>query len=720
MVDLVTGPALRFPVSDRRLAVIAGAGISLDSPSNLLDGWTFMLEVLRRAAPPDVPWKWVRAGLERPNRGLSRPGQFLRFELAMKALIDSGLDPELTVLECLAACTSPNRNHRLLAALARSGVVILTTNFDDLIERAYGDLPDAPPLRVAVFDDEFPDVGAIANGPSLWKLHGSFRRGTEDARASMRATMASVLALSKSSRRHEFLASVLRTMDVLVVGYSGWDDFDIIPVITRTPSLQRLTWTTHEDGDRFECRDSRAARAELSATWDVDAVGIDRVLLNLDADGAPLRDPANVLQLFAPTNRVLEQLCAARGVSLADPPTLPKTYRFGRRFPRETTEFFVTWAKPFDGISWRRHAFLRSAFELRIEEPRAKAIRRRVSAGSLPEITPDTSPADQLEFLRRDFNHQHVTFPPDDQQRDHLERTARILMSLREQVAPSEDVLALRLLACVGYFLGYVAESDLYFARSAVLARRERLPEREIATLVLWRSYFRRRLSDGNYARGFASDEAIAFSEKNTGLSVLSELQLPVADAEVARPFPAYPEAGVDRRITELEEESGYLPLVARDELQEPLVQVVETDTYDLDELADRLRRVRRHAVDVGDVLGEAVCSVRLAHVMDAVDEGNRAGQRFRTVPTEVVPGIGEVQRSLIEIVRVRELERLLGHQVRDPLMSSMFWDARAAAHPELQSIIRRSMWGVRGSRSGQSAQARVTRLMELVRSRIP
>lgn len=32
----------------RKIAVLAGAGISLDLPSNLLDGWSFMLEITGR------------------------------------------------------------------------------------------------------------------------------------------------------------------------------------------------------------------------------------------------------------------------------------------------------------------------------------------------------------------------------------------------------------------------------------------------------------------------------------------------------------------------------------------------------------------------------------------------------------------------------------------------------------------------------------------------
>lgn len=91
-------------------AVLVGAGISLDPPSNLLDGASFLRKVLLRAAPPNLI-SWVERGLERPQQRISRPDEFLRFEHAMQALSTSGLDSEIRVLDCLGECRSPNRNH---------------------------------------------------------------------------------------------------------------------------------------------------------------------------------------------------------------------------------------------------------------------------------------------------------------------------------------------------------------------------------------------------------------------------------------------------------------------------------------------------------------------------------------------------------------------------------------------------------------------------------
>jgi hypothetical protein len=237
----------------------------------------------------------------------------------MKALVESGLDDDLAVLECLAAWTTPNHNHRMLAALARRGVVVLTTNFDDLIEQAYRELPGAPPLHVAVFDEDFPDgAPEPADGPALWKLHGSFVRAGADTRSSLQATMTRVLALTQTGRRYRFLASVLAAMDVLVVGYSGWGDFDVVPVIARTASPYRLTWTMHEESDGFRLRDS--GEDELDAAWETDVVGLDRVLLNVDGDGRPVRAPEHVRQLFGRTRECSNGCAPSAGLTSASPP----------------------------------------------------------------------------------------------------------------------------------------------------------------------------------------------------------------------------------------------------------------------------------------------------------------------------------------------------------------------------------------------------------------
>src|SRR5689334_14806914 len=64
-----------------RVAVLAGAGISLDPPSSLLDGRRFVNGILAHAAPKGEPLDLLLSLLDRPTTRLSRPGEYLRFEI---------------------------------------------------------------------------------------------------------------------------------------------------------------------------------------------------------------------------------------------------------------------------------------------------------------------------------------------------------------------------------------------------------------------------------------------------------------------------------------------------------------------------------------------------------------------------------------------------------------------------------------------------------------
>src|SRR5712691_8714999 len=125
-----------LPDSATSLAVLAGAGISLDSPSNLLAGWHFMDAVLGRVLPTEVGPQVAQSLISVPKGRHFRPGEYIRFEPLMGQLAQS-IDQDLHVLACLDDCEQPNSNHYVLAELIPRGGVVMTTNFDRLIEIAY-------------------------------------------------------------------------------------------------------------------------------------------------------------------------------------------------------------------------------------------------------------------------------------------------------------------------------------------------------------------------------------------------------------------------------------------------------------------------------------------------------------------------------------------------------------------------------------------------------
>jgi hypothetical protein len=85
---------------------------------------------------------------------------------------------------------------------------------------------------------------------------------------------------------------------------------------------------------------------------------------------------------------------------------------------------------------------------------------------------------------------------------------------------------------------------------------------------------------------------------------------------------------------------------------------------------------------------------------MGAVALKNSYGVATATNPVEAVDGVGDVPRSVIEMIRVEELQRLTDQEIEEPLMDPIPWEGWAEDHPELVRRIRRSMWDTSASRS--------------------
>jgi SIR2-like protein len=630
---------------DRKLAILAGAGISLDSPSNLLDGYAFMSQVLKRIKLEDIPDEWILGGLQKPTDGPSRPGEFLRFELMMKALQDSGLDEELRVLDCLGDCDRPNRNHFIIADLLHAGSPILTTNFDCLIEHAYEQLNpgDWPALRVVVYDKEFSSTLLEEDSvPTLWKLHGSLKRDGGDTRDSLEATMTAVLARTQDGNKYRLLADVLRKRDVLVLGYSGWDDFDVVPLIAGTRSDTRLIWVDHNSqvngpGVLTGTEVLEEIKQDSHVEWESDTVGRNRVFFNVDQDGKQVREPRSLKMIRGLTSTVLDIVSEARLLGRSYPLSNSE-FLFGRAYPQKVELYFQNWAANSIVRERPRYAFIKYAFELRIRNRNPeieKLIDERLAATRDSE---SDSMDKRLRELTDSFNTRSYILPRNETEARQLEGWRLQVEALFTDLTISDAVVALRLLGCINYKLEGSRRGDEFFQRSADLARTHEMETAELSTLLNWLQFWRSSLGDGTSS------------------------------------FSTFSEAEVEIRIKELEDTTGYLPLVASDELNNDLG--IYLDEYNLHPLIQRTRRLRRHSVDVGDLWGEALCSLRLAHL-------------FREA--------GDWTGTAIELLRLEELEKFLKREVPRywSLASLGSWDgwAKAEERDDLSKRVRASMW---------------------------
>lgn len=221
--------------SDRTYCFLAGAGVSFDSPSNL---------PLAR----DMVYKIVEVLSIEESLKVDIKGQFdrgnLRFEQFME-LISEIFDRDLQVLNHLSKCDSPNLLHNLLAEIANNDHHIFTTNFDCLIETAC--TQKRIPVQT-VFSNE---QKCRTNTKIVWKLHGSLQdeQGL-DTRKSIVATITRLGQKGESFSNDPFLKEIffdrIQHQDLIILGYSGSDDYDIVPMISQIKSRHKIFWVFHD------------------------------------------------------------------------------------------------------------------------------------------------------------------------------------------------------------------------------------------------------------------------------------------------------------------------------------------------------------------------------------------------------------------------------------------------------------------------------------------
>lgn len=222
---------------NNRNTIFAGAGISLDSPSNLPISKHIIDEILKSVTPN----KNIKDKLLKFSRGSHTDklyGDFIRFEMLLDVISD--IDPKLEVLNFIRDFDTPNLNHYNLAKAAIKGDYIITPNFDCLIEKAILNL-GYEPITIC-YNKDFDNWNFKHSKKQIpvFKIHGSFFKYTGIlnkriiSRTSIQATLSSVssnkVLFKLRSSKFNFLKNVVENSNnLIIIGYSGNDDFDIIP-----------------------------------------------------------------------------------------------------------------------------------------------------------------------------------------------------------------------------------------------------------------------------------------------------------------------------------------------------------------------------------------------------------------------------------------------------------------------------------------------------------
>ncbi len=235
-----------------KFCFLAGSGISLDSPSSLPTGYQFTRALIRRLIPEEERDNILE--LMNPKReGMKNSEDFLRFEGFMEIL--RWFDVNLHVLDIYIEQTTPNLNHLFLAQMLNLGHSILTTNFDSLIE--YAILESGIPRKqiFPVIHKQDWEAQPKPNDYPVYKLHGSLidvrHRIKQDSRETIQSILKQITQRKGELFQLEFwkqrvLRSIFQDYDLLILGYSGLDDFDILPTFWTIPSPKRILWISHD------------------------------------------------------------------------------------------------------------------------------------------------------------------------------------------------------------------------------------------------------------------------------------------------------------------------------------------------------------------------------------------------------------------------------------------------------------------------------------------
>lgn len=220
----------------KKYVVIAGAGISMASPSNLPSWWDFNKSIvlaIKEKALELCPEAKDTLSLFDEIEKSNIPVQCISDIIVNQAAGESYF-PLLTLLNS----SKPNKNHFALAELANKGVLkaIITTNFDTLIESAFS--KEKVPLFIA---NEEKDYLMIPNHDicKLLKIHGSV--------INYKTLIDTVTQKSVGLSPNKLLAlnGVLSDSEIIIVGFSGADlDFDInyIPFSDAIETGSTIKW----------------------------------------------------------------------------------------------------------------------------------------------------------------------------------------------------------------------------------------------------------------------------------------------------------------------------------------------------------------------------------------------------------------------------------------------------------------------------------------------
>ncbi|QEE16248.1 tetratricopeptide repeat protein [Promethearchaeum syntrophicum] len=236
---------------------LAGAGVSMDSPSNLPSAFDILKNLISIYGPE-----------EEYNNLISIKD--LKFESIIDH-INRSYDENVVFLDYFNLQHHPNFNHFFLARAILKNHYVITTNFDYMIEYALLNLLEDNKIRkemikVIITPSDYKNLKLLESNLKnenyfLLKIHGSKQDiiGNRITKGSLKVTESQLgKGLEKKetfgieSFKKEVINNMFEGRILFILGYSASDDFDISPVLQEANNLKALIWIEHSRENKIE------------------------------------------------------------------------------------------------------------------------------------------------------------------------------------------------------------------------------------------------------------------------------------------------------------------------------------------------------------------------------------------------------------------------------------------------------------------------------------
>jgi hypothetical protein len=234
----------------QQISIFCGAGISLNPPSNLPIANMLRKEIVhclfnKYEYKPKVQ-NILEFGKDK-NTNIIYP-----FEFFIQSLNNQGRFLFLDSLINIYSGGVPNKNHTFLAHLIDKNFVqiIMTTNFDTKIEDTLESLSKSnykweKDINYKVLSDElhfYERYLKMQKVPLVIHLHGNIKN-----KNSLRTTPIKLEDNILKNKRYELLNYFFSesNKDILILGYSGNDAYDINPILNKIRSKKRIYYIRH-------------------------------------------------------------------------------------------------------------------------------------------------------------------------------------------------------------------------------------------------------------------------------------------------------------------------------------------------------------------------------------------------------------------------------------------------------------------------------------------